>query len=733
VSLRLTRMRVDRFGPLRGLDLVLGPLTVIVGRNEVGKSSIVDALHAWLRRSFRRANAVSWDGVRRNLPGYDGTVEVELTSALGATAPPVLCEEPVLWNLLVIPEGRAGSRSAGIAQRDWLVEAKPHLTGFDAQAIRTALRERAGLTPTDRDAREWTDEGERLVRTQAAIEAFLSDVSSLGGREADLRARSVELKRLEEAAARERMAADFEPWRRAARAQDELVRVRAELAGLELGSELDVRAWHGLEVELARQAARRQSARLARARSEAKRRVAEDDLAAAEDAVAEAEDRSRAVADADLARRATAAAQDRGAPGPPLARLGGAAFVLGAGLALAGLATWSWLVVAGAALASGGLALWLASRASEAARRSERTARSTILDEARRLGIDADDPTALLRRVLEIESRALRERVRRDAVRKQASAAEDEVEECAREEAAAEGAFAAIDERMRTLRERTELPNAEALAARVERRARLEAQRDAALATLTSVLPGASDEDRARAIAAERDRDPGRAPTPGALSRLEHDLVDARRAVAQLEHETVGAIERGLQSIGERDLSSARTTLEEVRRATEERESVRAGARLALAVVEEAERDVEAHLDRAFDDPSTGAGPLFARLTAGRWAGLRRAETALEALAADGSSVPAEALSRGTHDQLHFALRAALARRILGEPGFFVWDDTFLTADPPRRRALVALAVDLVVEGWQVVYLTVDPAIADLFADEAARRAGIDCRIVHLA
>ena len=734
MSLRIARMRIDRFGPLVGLDLTLGSLTVVVGDNESGKSSIVDALHAWLRRSFRRTNAVSWDGVRRSVPGYDGQVEIELASESGGALPTRLCDEPVLWNLLVIPEGRAGMRRIGMTQRDWLVEAKPHLTGFDAEAIRGRLRERAGLTPTDRDSREWAEEEERLARRQSAIEAFLDGLGSLGPREAELRARSEELRRLEDEAAREREAVDRLPWRRAAAAQETVDRSTDELAELGPGSEDDLRAWRGLELELGRQAARQRDARLARGRAEERRIAADADLARAESARADAEGRVAQVAEAGLAHRIAEVERstDTAEGTRRLSRASVVALLLGVALLAIGIAGPGWLSVAGVGILSAGGVLLVAARSSTATRAARRNRLSTILEDARRLGLPGRDLAALARGLADRDDRLLRERVSVEAARIRAADAVERRDELVGEEAAAERGFALAEERIRELQRRCDLPSAEALAERIERRIRLEAERERARGELEALLPGRPDTERHRAIDEHRDGDSGHAPTPGALARLERALVESRAAVAVLERETAGAMERGLQAIDQPDLAAARAALDETYRVRAERALHREATRLALRVVEEAERDVDGHLDRAFADPAFGAGAIFARLTRGRWAGIRRTESTLDAILADGSSVPVEGLSRGTHDQLHVALRAALARRVLGEPGFFVWDDTFLTADPERRRALVEAAVDLVADGWQIVYLTVDPSIADLFAAEAATRGSIDCRVLTL-
>ena len=46
---RITSITVQGFGPLRHFSQDIEELTVVFGRNESGKSSIVDAIYAWFR------------------------------------------------------------------------------------------------------------------------------------------------------------------------------------------------------------------------------------------------------------------------------------------------------------------------------------------------------------------------------------------------------------------------------------------------------------------------------------------------------------------------------------------------------------------------------------------------------------------------------------------------------------------------------------------------------------
>lgn len=77
---------------------------------------------------------------------------------------------------------------------------------------------------------------------------------------------------------------------------------------------------------------------------------------------------------------------------------------------------------------------------------------------------------------------------------------------------------------------------------------------------------------------------------------------------------------------------------------------------------------------------------------------------------------PLRDLSTGAREQIQLALRLGIASRISGgEPLFIILDDAFQHSDWDRRESLVKETVGLVKNGWQVIYLTMDDHIRDLF------------------
>jgi len=74
-------------------------------------------------------------------------------------------------------------------------------------------------------------------------------------------------------------------------------------------------------------------------------------------------------------------------------------------------------------------------------------------------------------------------------------------------------------------------------------------------------------------------------------------------------------------------------------------------------------------------------------------------------------------LSTGAREQVLLALRIGFAQRIFGqkEPLFLVLDDAFQYSDWTRRPGLVKAVFDLSRSGWQIFYFTMDDHIARLF------------------
>ncbi len=77
-------------------------------------------------------------------------------------------------------------------------------------------------------------------------------------------------------------------------------------------------------------------------------------------------------------------------------------------------------------------------------------------------------------------------------------------------------------------------------------------------------------------------------------------------------------------------------------------------------------------------------------------------------------------LSTGAREQIQLALRMGIAARLTsGDPLFIILDDAFQHSDWARRETLVKQTINMVKNGWQVTYLSMDDHIRDLFLKNA--------------
>ncbi len=83
----------------------------------------------------------------------------------------------------------------------------------------------------------------------------------------------------------------------------------------------------------------------------------------------------------------------------------------------------------------------------------------------------------------------------------------------------------------------------------------------------------------------------------------------------------------------------------------------------------------------------------------------------------NGQQLLPEQLSGGTFDQLYFAIRMALAEKVLsGQTGFFILDDPFLKADRERLEIMMNMLRGLSHQGWQILYFSAKDEIREALA-----------------
>ena len=82
----------------------------------------------------------------------------------------------------------------------------------------------------------------------------------------------------------------------------------------------------------------------------------------------------------------------------------------------------------------------------------------------------------------------------------------------------------------------------------------------------------------------------------------------------------------------------------------------------------------------------------------------------------DSGDFPLRDLSTGAQEQIQLALRMGFASHFSGSQALFlILDDAFQHSDWERRKRLVRKVINLAKQDWQVIYLTMDNHLRDLF------------------
>lgn len=89
----------------------------------------------------------------------------------------------------------------------------------------------------------------------------------------------------------------------------------------------------------------------------------------------------------------------------------------------------------------------------------------------------------------------------------------------------------------------------------------------------------------------------------------------------------------------------------------------------------------------------------------------------------EGEEYTLSQLSTGASEQVYIALRTGFAELTMGETAFLIFDDAFQHSDWERRKNLVNRVIGLVNSGWQIFYFTMDDHLKKLF-DKSGKDLG---------
>lgn len=750
--MRLLSVRVAGYGPLDGVDLDLdAPLHVIHGPNESGKTSLLDFLLShlfrWEERRGTRTETVLEGLGRFGDPG-EGTGEIELR--LGGSVHRYPGDGPSLLHELGLEyAGLTGLfcvRSGELElpekeEGEFWAELKKVLSGLPegVETLRERARAEAGLTPT---TGRLSDAGSPGRRTRYEnLRERRATLEGLAGRLDRISELAEEIARLEEEKER------LERARRArvARLADDLEAARGRLDETPAVPRRRLERWERLVGERERLEGEIEEARRARekAETEARERRRERD-----EAVRRAEGLREEL---DEVREAELEARSRrlegaGRPGAllrladPLYWAGTVVLVLAIGVTFflpsADLGRPVWLLAAGGGLLIGG-GLFFAGRGLRERRDRAAGERAALLEDAAACGLDVDGPASVPAAVRSLESDVHEAERELEGARARLESAEDRLEEQSDALEAKIDRLGEVEDELEEIRDAVgaEAPEEgtpagedvdglgalEVARSRAEEREALEDR----VEQIEAELQGLAGRDASAWRDVEPPEDVDELPD---WSASDHRRVEERLdGLRQRHRELLRAFDRAGLDEPEDALSELQACRAEIREIELDREA----GRLAAEIFGTMDQALEERLTDALSREGEPSVPALLERITGRYRELRRGDDGgLVAGDGRGRTYPLAHLSRGTRDQVHLALRLGLARAALeaadrDEPGFFLLDDAFLTADWGRRERLVEAAADLADEGWQVVYLTCDDHLRDLFAEAGARVHGL--------
>ena len=669
----ITRLRLERFGAFEGRDLEFAAVTLFVGPNESGKTTIVDALCEVLCKP--RSNRIA--GKRLALRyGTDRRVSAEFDGE------PMTLPEDAFGDLFAI---RSGDLTLDVRPGTGWVEAlKADLftAGLDPKRLHAALARRAGTDGGSRHNRELRQLGEEQRRLEERRGLLLEQAVA---------ARSAKAAVAERQAERGRLADELDGLMRTLDERQRNARRRLQEAEQREAERL----LQGLE-ELTRGGGQR-----AGSAGEAPARLQE--LTAASEAAAREVERARA--ELERARRHLQDGQG-GAPGRAAGEAGRARGIA-AGVALGLLAGG---VLAAAALVAGvpvvvAVAAGVAAAAGAAAVAALIRLRSAAVEAVRE---ETDRAVDRLRAQRERHDRSKREL--RDFLERHGAESPEQLlmqlggaraDEARRRDAEAELMAAARERGLNDL-------HALAGALREQLRDRPHGPQAAGPA------PGDEEALRARAAALRerldeldelvgREREKAAALSAGAgeMAELTARIAAAGRRAAALELDRRAA---GIAaSLFARIADESTAALDEL--------SADIGARYAAVAGTAAPRNAPEQ-----SSPATPVSPVTL------------AALEEDPLIVDASAVarPAGQLSQGTRDAYGLAARLTLAERTQlarggGDPGLLILDEPFQALDATRTaRALRLIARFQEHTGFQLVVMTADERVALAVADRFA-------------
>jgi energy-coupling factor transporter ATP-binding protein EcfA2 len=729
---RITDVNIHRFGAVEDFRLEAAPITVICGKNESGKTTILDAILEALFSVSSRELRAQFQGIDRYKEGnvLDGNVCIErhgvtLTypSATGDTLDRLAGFPPVyVRNLLVVRESdlqfydKYGS---------WWLEIKDHLSGFEGglDAVSQAVHEEVGLTETgdwvNKKGRRIGEEVSNLRETANRLQALQKDVEELAQLRSKLKQLSLEREVAQKQLVLLKRTHRKEQLETATVLRRKLTEEREHAAKLASYGESAHADWRKLESGL--KTAQERIASLGRQKNSHIARINEMEKEAArweKEARNWTRKQAEIVPEVETGLHEVKEAYER-----ERKLFSHQKFLIVMTILLASVAPllavvaffrkpgW-WLpaiTCAGGAAVCGGL--WLRRRRLS---RKLAVAKSALLDKFHTFGEQAASVDDVESWVFTAHQTSEQARASADTLLREAEKERSELElvnvklEDKKREADR------LAPQLESLKKETGCETIEQFEARISERTHAEDEVKSLGEKINILLEcTAQDEWDEKLSELDQYQDVQILWDEETQARLEHELPELTAREKVVRERTL-AIQKSLLEVGVSSPEDAWHMQEDVARRLLTYELDRRAAEIALRVLEELSGQQDMIINTVLESGSDSATHYFRQVTEGRYNNIFWRNNELYVQTPSGNTLDMEALSTGARAQLHFSLRVSLLQHLFaGEPLFLLLDDPFLTSDRERIRKELEMLVDFSHRGWQIFYFTVDEQVAE--------------------
>ncbi|KKC30230.1 ATP-binding protein [Caldanaerobacter subterraneus] len=204
------------------------------------------------------------------------------------------------------------------------------------------------------------------------------------------------------------------------------------------------------------------------------------------------------------------------------------------------------------------------------------------------------------------------------------------------------------------------------------------------------------------------------------LETLEKQREDIKRVMTEIE-KRAGEILRSEKYLYCHTLADLEKIKEELQKFIQENETRKNRVLTAIKIWEKIDREEKGKVATLFGEDSL-VSKYFAVATEHRYRGVvyHQERGTVEVVREDGARLSPEKLSGGAYDQLYFAIRLALGKKLLASSGgFFILDDPFIKADPYRLKKQLQMVKEMAYkEGWQIIYFTAKGEVEEALREE---------------